>query len=67
MTNTTFSHYKVKGQGEGHCRGKNHTFGNNFACNEDKNMKPTPICLSMKCPSNRHCCYDVTFVAKTSK
>ena len=46
MTNPTFSDNKVKGQGQGHCRGQNHIFGNNFACNEDRNMKLTPFCSS---------------------
>ena len=43
MTNLKFS---LKGQG--HSRGQNLIFGNNFDCKEDRNMKPTPFCSSIK-------------------
>ena len=60
MTNTTFSDYKVKGQGQGHRRGQNHIFGNNFACNEDRNMKLTLFFFPLlKAIQMNSICYDV--------
>ena len=59
MTNLSFSDIKVKGQGQGHRKGQNHIFGNNFGCNEDRNMKSTPFCSSTKGPLTRWFTFDV--------